>query len=173
MTNHLVHLNLKLCSSCKSYKELSEFGPNKRHKDGLQRYCRECGRAHQRAHYRKTPEKNPARLANRQRTYARNAQFLWDFLLEHPCVDCGERDPIVLEFDHVRGEKEFSVAQSVRLGLSLDSIIEEIAKCEVRCANCHRRKTAERGQWYKTVNRNGSYPPIVIPDGILDMEDVA
>lgn len=60
------------------------------------------------------------------------------------CVDCGESDPIVLEFDHVRGTKVKNVADMVNNSYSIEAIKNEIRKCDVRCANCHRRKTYER-----------------------------
>lgn len=63
------------------------------------------------------------------------------YLETHPCVDCGENDPVVLEFDHVRGEKEFNIADVARNAVGREKLQEEIQKCEVRCANCHRRKT--------------------------------
>lgn len=71
----------------------------------------------------------------------RNKEFVQNFLKTHPCVDCGETDIIVLEFDHVRGVKLDSISGMVRDARSLKAISDEIAKCEVRCANCHRRKT--------------------------------
>ena len=65
-----------------------------------------------------------------------------DHLAANACVDCGEKDPIVLEFDHQPGaEKRFNLGDAVKRGFSLNSVIAEIAKCVVRCANCHRRKT--------------------------------
>ena len=65
----------------------------------------------------------------------------------NPCVDCGETDPIILEFDHVTGTKDFNISDAVRFGYGMKKIIAEMAKCEVRCANCHRKKTYERGGW--------------------------
>ena len=70
------------------------------------------------------------------------------FLKRHPCVDCGEPDPVVLQFDHVRGSKAREVSLLVSDPASLSTVKEEIKKCKVRCANCH-TKTARRGGWYR------------------------
>lgn len=75
-----------------------------------------------------------------------NHAFILEYLEAHPCVDCGEPDPIVLEFDH-RSDKRCSVSDAVRKGLGQKTIAAEIAKCDVRCANCHRRKTADQFGW--------------------------
>jgi hypothetical protein len=70
-----------------------------------------------------------------------------DILERTVCTDCGEADPVVLEFDHV-GPKTGDVGQLVRDGVRLARLKEEIAKCEVVCACCHRRRTARRqGSW--------------------------
>ncbi len=61
-----------------------------------------------------------------------------------PCVDCGCVNPVLLEFDHVRGEKEKCISDMVRGAYSIDTIQKEIDKCEVRCANCHRLITHQR-----------------------------
>ena len=69
-----------------------------------------------------------------------------EVLQSHPCVDCGESDPVVLDFDHVRGNKTKEVTKFVRNGASLRRIFLEIDKCEERCANLNRRITAKRRQ---------------------------
>jgi hypothetical protein len=66
----------------------------------------------------------------------------YDYLMTHPCVDCGEGDPVVLDFDHIdpatkTGEISWFIRRQDLAGLAT-----EIEKCEVRCANDHRRKTA-------------------------------
>jgi hypothetical protein len=66
-----------------------------------------------------------------------------EYLLEHPCVDCGETDPIVLEFDHLR-DKVANISSMINVRRPWQAIVEEIAKCDVVCANCHRRRTAMR-----------------------------
>lgn len=70
----------------------------------------------------------------------RNFLFLVDFLRTHPCVDCGQADPVVLDFDHV-GQKTAGVVQLAGRECAISALELEIGQCEVRCANCHRRRT--------------------------------
>jgi phage/plasmid primase-like uncharacterized protein len=71
-------------------------------------------------------------------------EYVKEYLSNHPCVDCGETDTVVLDFDHIRGKKICDVSRMVGRGLRLWKIKDEIAKCEVRCANDHRRITIKR-----------------------------
>jgi hypothetical protein len=65
------------------------------------------------------------------------------YFAEHPCVDCGEQDIRCLEFDHRdRSTKTASIAFLLRAAVSWEVIRAEIEKCDVRCANCHSRRTA-------------------------------
>jgi hypothetical protein len=64
-----------------------------------------------------------------------------EYLKAHPCVDCGETNPVVLEFDHVRGKKEFNISKASAKNIGICRLQGEVAKCDVRCANCHRKKT--------------------------------
>lgn len=75
--------------------------------------------------------------------------YVWDYFNNNPCIDCGENDPIVLEFDH-RSDKIAAISEMYR-NFTLKQVIKEISKCEVRCANCHRRKTAIERGWYKKL----------------------
>lgn len=81
---------------------------------------------------------------SRQKANRRNRQYVLDYLATHPCVDCGETDPIVLEFDHISGQKMGNIADASSKAWALKKLVAEIAKCEVRCANCHRRVTYNR-----------------------------
>jgi hypothetical protein len=84
----------------------------------------------------------------------RNRIRVLDYLKTHPCVDCGEKDAVVLEFDHVRGVKLGDVSVLTRSAISWRRISAEIEKCEVRCANCHRSKTAKHLAW-NAAHRSG------------------
>lgn len=115
--------------------------------------------------YAENPDKKAAHLAKvtarNDRVKQEKRAWLINYLEERPCVDCGESDPVVLEFDHVRGEKKANVSGLMGRRGSLIRLQEEVAKCEVRCANCHRRVTARRGGWYtgwSEVEQSGSSP---------------
>ena len=78
-----------------------------------------------------------------------NKRKILIYLGSNVCVDCSESDIRVLEFDHVRGEKIRGVSQMISRGCSWKTIEKEIAKCDVRCCNCHRKKTIETLGWYR------------------------
>ena len=77
-------------------------------------------------------------------TRKRNRQYIRDVKSQSHCVDCGEKNPIVLDFDHVRGDKTGAIADMVNQCYCIESLQIEIEKCEVRCANCHRIVTHAR-----------------------------
>jgi hypothetical protein len=92
------------------------------------------------------------------RARSRNRAFVQEWLRRHPCADCAEADPVVLEFDHV-DTKRAPVSTLVRGECSLEVIADEIARCVVRCANCHRRRTAARAGHHRHVAALSSEPP--------------
>lgn len=95
---------------------------------------------------------SPERLKELQaRHRARNWERLVEHLERHPCVDCGEPDPVVLEFDHLPEHvKRFEIGRAVVASTrSWALILSEIDRCEVVCANCHRRRSARRGGFRK------------------------
>jgi len=136
--------DLKRCCTCKEVKLRSEFNRARAKKDGPQPSCRECNRQY---HYDNWP-RHMAQIRKRRRRLREEARaFLIDYLRAHPCVDCGERDIVVLEFDHLR-DKRAAISQMIG-NQELRTIKAEIEKCDVVCANCHRRRTASRGGWYR------------------------
>jgi hypothetical protein len=136
---------MKVCSVCK--RDDVEFGKNKTKKDGLQVQCKNCQSQTSAKHYNANKEKQLERIYERRHQLR---QAIFDYLKEHPCVDCGETDPIVLEFDHL-DNKKMNVSKMVHDGFSLENILLEISKCEVCCSNCHARRTAKQFGWYKDL----------------------
>ena len=107
--------------------------------------CRDCSKEQSKKHY----NANKDQYAKRNDKYkSANKQLIYDYLLSHPCVDCGESDPIVLEFDH-RDPDEKSFRLASVSNYSTDKLILEMNKCDIRCANCHRRKTAKDYNHYR------------------------
>jgi len=101
-------------------------------------------RAASRRHYEKNRDKVIASAKKYSKlTRERIRAYITTYLKTNPCVDCGETDPVILEFDHIK-DKDFNISDAARKGVSIKKLKDEIAKCEVRCANCHRKKTYER-----------------------------
>lgn len=149
-------LTYQTCTNCMKTKDLSEFGPKADKKNGRDSWCHACYayRAKERREQRRALDPELYRKQrteyDKRRRRAR-VQILNDYLLKHPCMDCGEADLIVLDFDHVRGKKVAEVARMFHSMYSMKLIFEEIAKCDVVCSNCHRRRTARRGKgWLRS-----------------------
>ena len=88
---------------------------------------------------------NEIREPTTKKRYAERRQWLDSIKTASGCVDCGINFPAeVLTFDHVRGEKKFNVGQSWNQGKQ--ALIDEIAKCEIVCCNCHAIRTKSRGK---------------------------
>lgn len=65
-----------------------------------------------------------------------NRAFYMEYLMSHPCVDCGCNNILALEADHV-GQKSAAISTILK-NCSLDKLKIELTECEIRCANCHR-----------------------------------
>ena len=145
--NILICMEKKICKKCNEEKDLNSFHKSK--KRGYQVWCKPCRKEADKEYWSKRSkdtekmnlkkEYNITRLENMRK-------YLYEYFLEHPCVDCGEKDPIVLTFDHL-GDKNFTISNRSRHG-NIKEIEEEIKKCHVRCSNCHMRKTAKDFNWY-------------------------
>ena len=147
----------RICRRCGELKPLDDFAPKYRELPQPSSYCRGCQSEYHKEWYRRNSERVIARVrANRERNEPLGERTIvrldvrrrrWLYLLGHPCVDCGEPDPIVLEFDH-RSEKRAAIVDLMREHANWAEIFAEIEKCDVRCANCHRRKTARTHGYY-------------------------
>jgi hypothetical protein len=146
---------VKRCSRCGQSKPLEEFAWRRKHKDQRDTYCRPCRAAYKQEHYAANKERYIAKAMRRKdRLAEENIAKLVAFFENHPCVDCGEDDPMVLECDHL-GKKNFAIARALRDRSWLE-IEAELTLCEVVCANCHRRRTATRGGWLRARAAAGS-----------------
>lgn len=142
-----MYMEKKRCTKCNEEKDLNQFHKSK--KRGYQGWCKFCRKELDKKYWiKRSKDTEKMRLKKEYNDTRREnmRKFLYEYFLQHPCIDCGEKDPIVLTFDHI-GDKSFTIASKASVS-SIKEIQEEIKKCEVRCANCHMRKTAKDFNWY-------------------------
>lgn len=140
---------MRRCARCGLEKPVEEFGFKVRERGSRLSYCRPCAIDYAHAHYIKNRPVYLRRAQERNRV-ERNARWalLEEYLRSHPCVDCGTDDLVVLEFDHRdRADKTDAISNLIRCGRSWTTVLAEIAKCDVRCVNCHRRRTSQQCGW--------------------------
>lgn len=149
-------MEVKVCYQCKKELEIISFSKKKTNKDGLSSNCKECNKINCRAHYainKKTQIKQI--LASRKNRKIKRCLELIEYFKNNPCKDCGETDPLVLEFDHrIPSEKSFNISDALGKLTAWALIQKEMVKCDVRCSNCHKRKTAKDQNWhmYRVLN---------------------
>jgi hypothetical protein len=145
----------KRCTRCKRVKNVSSFHKRSRASDGLSARCKKCHAAVCAELFRSNRTGTRDQIYRNRKRHRKLAQEVaFQYLLSHPCVDCGESDPAVLDFDHRDGEEKLNdVAKLLGNCASVKAVAREIAKCDIRCANCHRRKTAKNRQWYRFLRQ--------------------
>lgn len=133
---------MKICNHCGDEKGDDQFNWRNKATGTRQGYCRECKKLHQKKYYRLSKPSYLAKIyETRAKRLAAYKAKIKSYLLAHPCVDCGNADIRALHFDHVSGVKETEVTKMFHQGASWSRIEAEMAKCEIRCANCHMIKT--------------------------------
>ncbi|HTR73240.1 MAG TPA: hypothetical protein VMG80_06550 [Solirubrobacteraceae bacterium] len=143
VTDGVVPQPTRTCSRCREVLPLSAFSFRRRARGQRDNYCRPCRAAYKQEHYAAHRERYIANAGRRkQALIAERVTYLIEFFRERPCADCGETDPLVLEFDHL-GHKNFAISVGIRTR-NWQAVLDEIATCDVVCANCHRRRTALR-----------------------------
>ena len=130
---------MKICSRCKETKPYSEFHKRSRSSDGYAAQCGTCKNGMDKSYYKNNTQKFQDR---NKKVREENLQKIFEYLESHPCVDCGNDDVLVLEFDHT--EKRESLCVTSMIVFSWKRIQSEIEKCEVRCSNCHVKITHKR-----------------------------
>lgn len=129
------------CSVCSKTTDETEFSLRSTGKPNSK--CKECQRAYSKAHYHKNIKKRRAQLYvsnnKRKEKYRKVIKTAKDV----PCDDCKVEYPsYVMDFHHVRGVKLFTIGPVAgNASVSMESLLQEIAKCVVICANCHRIRT--------------------------------
>ena len=133
---------MKECSRCHENKPVIDFNKNKKSKDGFQSRCRSC----QSKHHSEYHSANHDAFKERRRKLRKNQRKWLAELKNHPCMDCKRSfPPHVMDFDHRDGETKAGNVSRMILNASKKTVLTEIAKCDIVCANCHRDRTWKRG----------------------------
>lgn len=120
----------RLCTKCKK-----EEPRDKKHS-----YCKKCHSLYMANYYKMNPSKALAPRIKRKQIIKDIKNKAKDI----PCADCGIKyPPYVMDFDH-QEDKEYEIASLSSRFISIEKVLAEIAKCDVVCANCHRKRTFDR-----------------------------
>lgn len=118
---------------------LAAFLNHRSNADGLYSQCRLCHATSRSKHRLKSMIK------------------LWHFLEESKCVDCGEDDPLTLEFDHREGNEHKRSVFTLVMNTGWKSAEAEMAKCDVVCGSCHRKRTRIRADCWMVRFSRGNF----------------
>ncbi len=146
-------MEAKTCTRCGLKKAIVEFAWKDKDKGRRHSYCKICFREISKQQYYKKHAYYLAKAARQRKNQIKVLrQIAYDYLKNHACVDCGEKDPVCLDFDHVSGSKRNIVSRLISSAISREELLKEISKCDVRCANCHRKRTAREQHWYQDLS---------------------
>lgn len=138
------------CYACGLWKQPAEFSFADIRRRVLSSDCRECHSVVRRRHYLANKSDYIRRaIAQNKAKRAKNRTEVLAYLSSHPCIDCGNEDPVVLEFDHRDPATKLTEVSRMIVSKPWGRVLAEIKKCDVRCINCHRRKTAREFGWAK------------------------
>jgi hypothetical protein len=130
---------MKRCGRCRVEKPLALFH---RRGGGHQTWCKDCRRSYDAEYHRET---SALRVEQKRE---RHAEFVeWYFALKEgkPCTDCGQSfHPAAMQWDHVPGAPKLASVADLCRKNNRRRVLEEIAKCELVCANCHAVRTFQR-----------------------------
>lgn len=146
-----IEKSTQICSICKKEKCLSKYNKNKSRKSGLSTVCKGCSKKVSKEYYKNNKEKHLVAVKKRKITVRnKSKKLIVSHLKNNPCVDCGEKDIRTLQFDHKNlGNKYNDISKMLASGILWKTIEKEINKCDVRCANCHAKRTSKQFNWYK------------------------
>ena len=131
---------MKRCGKCGEEKPLEAFHRWNR-RDGRQVWCKACRKAYDAAYFQ--ANKHRRRVSNAEKSAAFRRWY--QALKQRPCADCGGTfPPGAMHWDHLPGAEKTADVGWLAARHARRRVLEEIAKCELVCANCHAVRTAER-----------------------------
>jgi len=127
----------KLCTTCNKSKNKKAFAINKSKKDGLNSKCKECQKEYLKTHYKNNKQYYIDKASeSHKKTIEIKRQIIRD-AKSKGCNRCGETHIACLDFHHT-DNKDFGIAKG-KYTKGIETLKKELNKCEVVCANCHRK----------------------------------
>lgn len=144
---------MKKCTRCKNDFNIEDFKIINKRTGKRSSMCNECKKEYDREYHKNRSEESKKRKVRSQLiaqslNRKRHISLLMD---SGGCVDCGEKRIETLDYDHIKGKKKYNISNMINHGFSWSSILKEISKCEIRCSNCHRVRTAKDQGWYTEI----------------------
>ena len=140
----------RVCARCHTEKPLDAFPIKNRSRGTRVSYCVPCRSDYGKEHYRQNMSYYVLKAAlARKRSRFINQGLVDEHLRAHPCVDCGETDLVVLDFDHVDPALKDAEVGRLQFETGPDRLRREMDKCVIRCGNCHRLRTARQFGWWR------------------------
>jgi len=143
---------MPICNYCGLEKDEEEFNWRSKSLGIRHPTCKECQKPFRKNWYEGNAKERHLQQVKERKQIVREMakEYIYQYLSTHPCVECGEKDPVVLEFHHTR-DKVMDIAAIGGAGYSLESIQAEINKCIVLCGNCHKRLSAKERGWFRRI----------------------
>ena len=127
---------MRTCIKCNSEKIISDFNKKKSNKDGISKICRECEKIYTRNHY----QNNKQYYINKSHNYTTKVkQWFSEYKSKLKCESCGETHPATFDFHHIDKSKKIDCISVLVAQGKYKILKEELKKCKVLCANCHRK----------------------------------
>ena len=138
------YMDMKRCARCGETKPLSMFHIHRGRRDGVQTFCKACRAMIDHDRYERI---RGTRVLTR--TWERGrAEWLLSLKRGRPCTDCGQVfPPQVMQWDHLPGTPKLGNISTDFRARSRGEVLDEIAKCELVCTNCHTIRTFQRAGW--------------------------
>lgn len=130
----------RLCAKCRTWKSQIEFHNSI---TGQFSYCGDCRREYDREYHR--TRGGPRRRERQRRRREQLRAWMAGLKRGVPCADCGEVfQPGVMHWDHLPGLPKIDAISTLVESRTRTLVLDELAKCELVCANCHAVRTASR-----------------------------
>lgn len=132
-------METKICTKCEIEKSLDDFSWRNKSIGKKHSWCKKCSKTRDNENYQLDEKRRIQIAESSKKLMGRNKKFVNEYKENHNCVNCGDDRPYVLDFHHRdSAEKENEIPNMVSSGYSIKKLKEEMDKCDILCANCHR-----------------------------------